>query len=1028
MHPFRAAGPAPASAAGRRGPGRRAAVVVAAALLVIGPALGVARPAVAAVGDIGFEGPSFTGAGSAPSGSKPESKLWYNDGIWWGTLWSTSASAFHIYRLDLVGQQWVDTGVALDDRTGTRDDVLWDGTKLYVASHRFSNSPASGYAVRLYRFSYSAATKAYSLDAGFPATIHDFKTETFVIDKDTTGRLWATWVQNQQVYVSHSTTSDATWTTPFVVPAAGTSVDADDISSVISFRHTGDPSRIGVMWSNQIDDKVHFAFHNDGDPDSAWDDSKTAIQGKGYADDHINLKSIQTDGSGRIYAAIKTGLTSGSAPLIMLLTFTPSTMSWSSTPVGRVSDGHTRPIVMVDEEHSVARVYMTGPVPPATSGDSGGAIYEKTAPLSNLTFPLGVGTPVIKDADSPDMNNVTSTKQNVTSATGLVLLASNDTTNRYWWTFNALGGSPPAGEAPVADFTASPTTGPAPLPVTFTDQSTNLPTSWAWDFDNNGTTDSTAQNPTYTYPTPGTYTVRLTATNATGSNAKTKTGLISVGQGLSFTTFTPIANSYVSQSSATKNYGTNVSLRVRSGSSGYRSYLKFSVSGLSGAVGSVKLRLWVNDASPDGGSVYPVANTWTESGSGSITWNNAPALPGSPITAIGATTALSTWTEVDLGNAISGDGTYSFAIASSSTNSAIYSSRQGLHAPELVIGVNAGVPPPPTPPVAAFSLTPTAGTAPLTVQFTDQSSNTPTSWAWDFDNNGTTDSTAQNPSHQYAAAGTYSVKLTVANGDGNDSLTKTNAVTVGDAPPTPPVAAFSLTPTAGTAPLTVQFTDQSSNTPTSWAWDFDNNGTTDSTAQNPSHQYAAAGTYSVKLTVANGDGNDSLTKTNAVTVGDAPPPGSTLTFTAVADTRVIQSSPSSKSGGTDTSLRVRLDATGSYHTYLRFNVSGLAGTVASARVRLWCTDASPDGGTAYPTSSAWSEATTSWSNAPAATGGALGSPGAVAAGSWVEFDVTALVTANGEVDVLLADGNTNSAFYSSREGSDPPQLVVTTGP
>ena len=95
---------------------------------------------------------------------------------------------------------------------------------------------------------------------------------------------------------------------------------------------------------------------------------------------------------------------------------------------------------------------------------------------------------------------------------------------------------------------------------------------------------------------------------------------------------------------------------------------------------------------------------------------------------------------------------------------------------------------------------------------------------------------------------------------------------------------------------------------------------------------------------------------------------------------------------------------------------------------MWCTDASPDGGTAYPTTSAWSEATTSWSNAPAATGGALGSPGAVAAGTWVEFDVTGMVTGNGEVDVLLADGNTNSAFYSSREGSAPPQLAVTTGP
>jgi PKD repeat protein len=898
-----------------------------------------APPAAAATGDIGFEGPSYTGAGTAPTGSKPESKLWYNDGIWWGTLWSTSAAAFHIYRLDLAGQQWVDTGVALDNRTGTRDDVLWDGTKLYVASHRYSTTPASGYPVRLYRFSYVAATKTYTLDSGFPATIHDFKTETFVIDKDSTGTLWATWVQNQQVYVSHSTTSDATWTTPFVLPASGTSVDADDISSVISFRHAGDPNRIGVMWSNQIDDKVHFAFHNDGDPDTTWDDSKTAIQGNNTADDHINLKSVQSDGSGRIYAAIKTSLTTSSAPLIMLLTFTPATMSWTSTPVARVSDGHTRPIVMVDEEHAVAHVYMTGPVPPATSGDSGGAIYEKAAPLSNLTFPLGLGTPVIQDASSPAMNNVTSTKQNVTSSTGLVILASNDSTDRYWWQFDALGGTPPPVNPPVADFAASPTSGPAPLQVQFTDQSTNFPTSWAWDFDNDGTVDSTAQNPTFTYTTAGTYSVALTATNEGGSNTKTKASLVTVGQPLTFTTTSPTADAYTSQAKPTKNYGLDVNLRVRSSASSYRSYLKFDVAGVTGTVRSVKLRLWVNDASPDGGSVYAVGNSWTESGTGSITWNTAPALPGTPIKAIGPT-VLGTWTEVDLGPIITTDGTYSFGIASSSTNSAYYSSREGTHAPQLVIGVDGSEPP----------------------------------------------------------------------------------------PPAPPVAAFSLSPTSGTAPLTVQFTDQSTNTPTSWAWDFDNDGIVDSTAQNPSNVYSIAGTYSVTLAVTNADGSDSLTKTDAVSVGVASPPPDTTTFTAIADTRVSQGSPTSKTGGTDVSLRVRLDATGAYHSYVRFSVTGLAGTVTSAKLRLWCTDASPNGGTAYPTSGAWDEATTSWSNAPAATGGPLGSPGAVSIGAWAEFDVTSIVSGNGQIDVLIADGDSNSAYYSSREGTAPPQLVVTTSP
>ncbi|HEV7811016.1 MAG TPA: hypothetical protein VGO64_10480, partial [Candidatus Limnocylindrales bacterium] len=236
----------------------------------------VVAPAVtAAPGDIGSEGPSYAGSSSAPSGSKPESKLWYNDGIWWANLWSTSANVFHIWRLDLATQQWIDTGVAVD-RKGTRADALWDGTKLYILSHVYSTSPATGSPMRLYRYSYNSTTKAYSLDSGYPATVADYKTETAVFDKDSTGRLWATWVQNNQVVVTHSNGADNVWVTPFVLPASGTTVDPDDISSIIAFKKAGGTPRIGVMWSNQVDSKMHFAFHNDGAADSAWDDSAIA--------------------------------------------------------------------------------------------------------------------------------------------------------------------------------------------------------------------------------------------------------------------------------------------------------------------------------------------------------------------------------------------------------------------------------------------------------------------------------------------------------------------------------------------------------------------------------------------------------------------------------------------------------------------------------------------------------------------------------------------------------------------------------
>ncbi len=80
---------------------------------------------------------------------------------------------------------------------------------------------------------------------------------------------------------------------------------------------------------------------------------------------------------------------------------------------------------------------------------------------------------------------------------------------------------------PAAGFSASPTSGNAPLEVDFTDLSTGGITSWEWDFDNNSVVDSTAQNPTHTYTASGTYTVSLTVSGPGGSDTETKTGYIS---------------------------------------------------------------------------------------------------------------------------------------------------------------------------------------------------------------------------------------------------------------------------------------------------------------------------------------------------------------------------------------------------------------------------------------------------------------------------------------------------------------------
>jgi len=91
-------------------------------------------------------------------------------------------------------------------------------------------------------------------------------------------------------------------------------------------------------------------------------------------------------------------------------------------------------------------------------------------------------------------------------------------------------------------------------------------------------------------------------------------------------------------------------------------------------------------------------------------------------------------------------------------------------------------------------------------------------------------------------------------------------------PPPPPVASFAGIPLMGSTPLTVTFTDTSSGAPTSWAWDFDNDGIVDSTAQNPVKTYSAAGTFSVSLSVSNAGGSNSAVVLNYVVAQNPPPP------------------------------------------------------------------------------------------------------------------------------------------------------------
>jgi PKD repeat protein len=166
-------------------------------------------------------------------------------------------------------------------------------------------------------------------------------------------------------------------------------------------------------------------------------------------------------------------------------------------------------------------------------------------------------------------------------------------------------------------------------------------------------------------------------------------------------------------------------------------------------------------------------------------------------------------------------------------------------------------------PVANFVGTPTTGRAPLHVTFTDSSTNTPTSWLWNFGDGSSVDATVPDPVHTYASAGTYTVALTATNSAGSNTFTRTSYITASPAAVTP-VANFVGTPTSGALPLTVAFTDISTNTPTSWIWNFGDGSS--SNYKNPDHTYTTAGTYTVTLTATNSAGSNSLTRTNYISV------------------------------------------------------------------------------------------------------------------------------------------------------------------
>jgi hypothetical protein len=393
-----------------------------------------------------------------PTGEKPQSKLWWHDGRWWGSLFSPADGEYRIHYYDTGSHNWVATGTAIDARLESRADVLWDAavSKLYIVSHikvenpGFNNNPENW--ARLFRYSYDAGTQTYSLDGGFPVAVNNDKTETVVIDKDSLGRLWVTYVSRTssgepyRVYVNVSSDDGASWGTPFVLPFAEATVDEDDISSLIAFSDNGGP-KIGVMWSNQLTEYNDFylATHPDNmAANEGW--SLEKINFPYPANDHVNLAKTA---SGQLLAAVKSiepaqpdrlalrpQTTIVTAPLLVVIARDVNA-TYSFHTISFVDDRDTRPIIVVNEELNQAHVF-------ASSKPGGGTVCHWSAfiatPLASTTFPSGNCPPtqqpggaaiVLGDETYNAINNVTSTKQRINSTTNLLILASDEQARVY---------------------------------------------------------------------------------------------------------------------------------------------------------------------------------------------------------------------------------------------------------------------------------------------------------------------------------------------------------------------------------------------------------------------------------------------------------------------------------------------------------------------------------------------------------------------------------------------------------------------
>jgi hypothetical protein len=146
------------------------------------------------------------------------------------------------------------------------------------------------------------------------------------------------------------------------------------------------------------------------------------------------------------------------------------------------------------------------------------------------------------------------------------------------------------------------------------------------------------------------------------------------------------------------------------------------------------------------------------------------------------------------------------------------------------------------------------------------------------------------------------------------------------------------------------------------------------------------------------------------------------TFSPSADAKVLSASPTTNYG---TAVRLSADLTAT-ESYLKFIVSGISGSVKSAKLRLYIVDSTPDGATINTVANTtWSETGITWNTRPA-VGAILEDKGNIPNDSWIEYDVTSAIAGNGTFSFALIPVSTNEMEAQSKEGANPPQLVIVS--